>query len=473
VAQPDGIRFPVNGVDGDTGEYLLRPLEAGAAAALARDESGDPALVGWLKEVAAHQEQPRLGLPAGIEPTDVGQAGWGIVFHEAETEEVRSALRPLVEHRRATIGDRVKTLEYRTGDEWRPWLARHGVAPATVDPRKLPYYLLLVGEPTLIPYRFQYLLDAEYAVGRVAFREAAEYAAYARSVREYETSGQPSHARTAVFFGTRHDGDRATELSADELVRPLAEGQAGEPSAAEEAGWGTKLLWGSQATRAGLETVLRGDERGRPYGLCFTATHGVGFRPTDRRQLDRQGALLCQDWSGPGRIRETDYLSAADVPADARVHGLIAFHFACYAAGTPERDDFLPDASGVPKKIAERPFVARLPQALLSHPGGGALAVIGHVERAWGCSFLPDGGQPQLQPFRNALAYILAEQPVGHCLKDLRALYTGLSTGLADALGEIRHGATYDDAALAVMWLARNDARNYTLVGDPAVRLDG
>jgi hypothetical protein len=468
----DGDRFPINGIDADTGEYLLPPLAASTVAALARDDSTDRSVVDWLREVHQRHEQPTLGLPAGIEPDDVAGAGWGVVFHEAEPDAVRRALAPLIEHRRATIGDRVKLLDYRTGETWRQWLIRHGVAPATVNPAKVPFYLVLVGDPTRIPYRFQYLLDIEYAVGRVAFIEDAAYERYARSVVAHETAAQPVHGRTVAFFGTRHDGDRATELSADLLVRPLADGEGGNTSAAADAGWATKLVWGPEATRANLETLLRGDADGRPYGFCFTATHGVGFRVADARQPECQGALVCQDWTRPGGVAPSAYLAAENVPADARVHGLVAFHFACYAAGTPEYDDFILD-DAAPRRIAGRPFVARLPQALLGHPNGGALAVIGHVERAWGCAFQPLGAAPQLQPFRNLVAYLLKGEPVGYCLRDIRALYTGLSTELSDVLGDIRHGASYGDDELAVMWLARNDARNYTVVGDPAVRLRG
>ena len=62
--------------------------------------------------------------------------------------------------------------------------------------------------------------------------------------------------------------------------------------------------------------------------------------------------------------------------------------------------------------IAEAaPFVAALPQRLLTHPGGGALAVIGHVERAWGYSIRPVGLGNRLLPFRNLLGRVLRGEP--------------------------------------------------------------
>ena len=86
------------------------------------------------------------------------------------------------------------------------------------------------------------------------------------------------------------------------------------------------------------------------------------------------------------------------MPANAKVHGLIHFVFACYGGGCPEFDNFNRTAKE-PARIAPKPTLAKLPQALLGREGG-ALAVLAHVERAWASSFRL-GDNAQAQGFRS------------------------------------------------------------------------
>jgi Peptidase family C25 len=463
----------LNGVDGVTGQYLVPPLSLPEAAAEARGRPTDGSAKGWFAKLRDSLLGHR-GLPFDIHPTDLSRAGWGIVFAADTPAEVRSALEPLIAHRRGHVpAERCKSLEYRPGEALRDWLKRHGVYTGSVAPLKIPYYLTLVGGPSAIPFEFQYLLDIEYAVGRLAFDRPDQYRQYAEAVVDYETAGTPPTEREVVFWGTRHPGDRATQMSADCLIGPLFEGvpagdgQEGEPPITTVSQFRSRFSRAADATHANLSEIMH---TARP-AVLLTASHGMGWPKGHENQLAAQGALLCQDWTGFGAVQPSQYLAAADIADDARLHGMVAFHFACYGAGTPAVDNFLNDRGRGPIPIAEQPFIAALPQRLLSHPQGGALAVIGHIERAWGYSIRPPGVGPQLVPFRNFLGRLLAGEPVGHAMQDFSQKYAALAAQLVDMLDDTRPDNRPSDAELARIWIERNDAQNYVVLGDPATRL--
>jgi hypothetical protein len=466
-------RLFVNGLNGATGGYLQDPLTPEELAEAALGEVVDPTQLRLLLAKWQQVSQPTFAPEEGLDPRNLAEVGWGVIFAPGTDAAVKQALVPLLEHRRKLAGRHYK--DYGGPDDFKPddsalsFLARHGAGPGPADPENVPYYLLLVGSPEAIPFGFQYQLDVQYAVGRIDFPTVDEYARYARSVVSAETD-TPRRPRRAVFFGVRNADDPATEQSADLLVAPLQKALAGDfPD------WVVPPVLAADATRASLSRLLGG---GATPALLFTASHGMAFPLGHDRQLLDQGALVCQEWPGPRQwgnrpIPREHYLAAGDVPDTADVHGLIAFHFACYGAGTPELDDY-PNAKLTARPtIAPRSFLARLPQRLLAHPTGGALAVVGHVERGWPCSFVWEQAGKQLAVFRDMLRRLLKGHPVGSALDAFNVRYAELSTYLKDVLEDAKYGKAPDPKQLAGLWTANHDARGYVVVGDPAVRLSG
>jgi hypothetical protein len=348
----------------------------------------------------------------------------------------------------------------------RGWVERHGAsADIPVDPRRgVPYYLLLVGSPEELSFEFQYELDVEYAVGRIHFDTLEEYAHYARSVVEAER-GRVRLPRRVALFGTRNPGDMSTEMSNIMLTQPVHRELSKIP-----APWAVEAFLGEAATKSRLAQLLGGPQR---PALLFTASHGMGFSNIDHPRLrSHTGALVCQDWPGPGNVPMPEHLFAAeDVGSEARLHGMVAFFFACFGAGLPSLQDFPSAGQSAPRRLAPRAFLSQLPRRLLSHEHGGALAVIGHVERAWGSSFMTRHFTRGADLFEDCLKRLMRGDTVGAAMELFSNRYSRKAVELTGMMSGRSSGEDSSRERLVESWIEMNDARNYIVLGDPAVRL--
>jgi hypothetical protein len=472
-----------SGVNGATGGYLLPPktpkeLFAWISGEEKREIEEDAAnLAGLWQKV---EKKITLGVIEGVDPIKPEEAGWGIVYHPQTPKTVRDKLAPLVAYRQKQCKRDASGLpvefEYDPTQDKSAYAfrLRHGQAHGAVNPEKLPYYLLIVGPPTHIPFRFQYSLDSHHAVGRLYFDDVDDYGRYVAGVLDYE--GQDvavPRQRRATFFGP--DSDEAMALSAKYLIQPLAQALHDkdlELAMGNQVRYHAEHLAPQDSTRQGLLDLLARDSD-QP-ALILTATHGLGFPQKHPLQLSDQGALVCQGWPGTDHwpqnqpVPESLYVAGRHLPA-RRFDGLMVLSFACYSAGTPAKNDFAHIKDHIPPELAPEPFVARWPQRLLAQ---GALAFVGHVDRAWFYSYGWPGAGQQTDTFESALKVILAGKPVGHAMEHFQYRYLDLTNdltedGLLDEFGIDQQ----TNQEIMRLWTARNDARSYILLGDPLVRL--
>jgi hypothetical protein len=326
---------------------------------------------------------------------------------------------------------------------------------------------MIVGSPAEISFAFQYDLDVQYAVGRIHFTDedgkdnVEGYRAYAQNVVDTESAPKSDGAalppKQIALFGVSRQGDPATERTERELIHPLAETLAeGRPD------WPLLRYVGPQATKRQLTRLLGG---GETPSVLLTASHGI----RDDLQQSNQGALLCQDWPGENHPVLPDYyFSGEDLSDEADLRGLISFHFACYSGGTPDVSSFMDQEMSKPELLAPAPFVSRLAQCLLGHPRG-ALAVIGHVDRAWSTSFSwSDRGQVDL--YENTIKSILDGHPIGSAMEFFNQCHAELAVNFAEIFKEREMLLDVDADLFARAFRASSDVRNFVVLGDPAVK---
>jgi hypothetical protein len=380
----------------------------------------------------------------------------------------------------------------------RAWLARYGVSAAAVEPKAgVPFYLLLAGRPgpidqgdqAYIPFSFQYDLDVFWGVGRLCFtddrgdHDYASYRAYAEQVVAFERARDagvpPPYDRRMVFFATRHDRDPATEESEAQLVAPLAGLDAEQPGlgVAGEYQFARVVLRREEATKDALGRALSGRLEGGQPAVLFTASHGVAYRPTNPRLPALQGSLICHGWQPHTPVTDAVLFSGESLDAlgaEARVAGTVAILFACYGAGCPRVDTFAFTPGQPPATIAPYALVSRLPQRLLAR---GALAVLGHVDRAWNYGF----AQPELgltsqpQAFADMLKRLLDGERLGYVTDQFNGVQSAHAGAILELLDTYRFAKDGNPGfgleKIGGLWKAYHDMRSYLLLGDPAVRL--
>ena len=452
-----------NGIDARTGRYLPAPETEEEFVRRIHDQPLSPAQLRQLRWWIARYsvDDPNRQPAQDVNPTDLASAGWGVIFAPGITQTIKDALKPLLDHRQKQGGKYFKECHFQADQTKEEFLALNGARPGPADPSDMPYYLLIVGSPQEIPFRFQYEMDFQYAMGRIHFETAADYAAYANNVVSAEMRGEGLPPKQISLFGVCTPGDEATQRSTNELIKPLA-----EKLTKDRTQWPLRLLTGAEATKSQLAHLLG---KGETPSVLLTASHGLSFSSDDPLQRPCQGAILCQDWPGPDHpVLPEHYFAASDLPDDADLRGLIVFHFACYSGGTPAVSSFFDSSTSFPKDITPTPFISRLAQRLLSHPRG-ALAVVGHIDRAWTTSF-SWSELGQIKIFENTFKRLLDGHPLGSAMEYFNQRHAELSVTFTELAQDREIALDVDAGTFARVYRGNNDARNFVVIGDPAVR---
>ena len=452
-----------NGIDAATGKPLPSPGSLEEFADWVPRTPLSPRSereFGWLLEEYGKEDPLRGTIYKDefhqVDIHDLASAGYAVVLSPrlAKNQDVVEKLKPLLDLRKAQAKSLFKLLVYKEGQSTFDFLDDLKVEPGPADPRKLPYYILLVGGPEEIPFDFQYELDVMYAVGRICFDTLKEYEQYAKSVEAAEGGDRPP--RRVTLFGASMDD--VTERTARDLTLEL-----GKALEAHGDGWSVRSWAGAEADKPLLERLLGGE---RSPAIVVASGHGLVFPPGDPNQRSMQGSILCAGGSAGKDV----YLAAKDLEGGGGLTGSMVCLFACYSAGTPEFSSFPESSLGLPRRVAPAPFVSALAQKSLVRPGGGALAFLGHIDRMWTMAF-SWSDRSQIQAYVSTFRQAMDGFRIGAATEFINARYVTFAVQNSQLSQSSQKRKNVDRDRLVRMLQAENDARNFVLFGDPAVRL--
>jgi hypothetical protein len=326
----------------------------------------------------------------------------------------------------------------------------------------IPYYLLIYGPPTEIPWSLQYVLNMRFCVGRIDLTgEGLEN--YVSALLNDFSAAKSDPYRT-LTCATDHGQTDITHLMRTVVAEPLFE------------------AFQSDSERKNTSVLLAGDEPGSDArtnslinqlekcpGLIATTSHGQAEPEDGDPEPGRTlGWLVDQDQIliDPGHL-----LSAWD-PG-----GAIWYSHACCSAGSDGSSIFeglFPEGSEtdvlIGKVVALGAITASFPKALLGAKNP-ARAFIGHVEPTFDWTLQrPAMEQPLTSSLIDAIININRGEPIGHAFKDRARQAASLLGSHELARDAYNHGSNNSDE-LIYLKLASCDIQSTVIFGDPAVAL--
>lgn len=442
----------------------------GKTAATGEIENGIEWALGREIEAA-----PRLLAPARVEPWDWANPamGWGVVL--AEGARIPPPLQELINRRKGPVFRCLKEPEYRD------ILLRNydagkdisiNAAPRGTAPDALPQYLLIYGSPEAVPWRLQYILNANRCVGRLDLTGGALENYVKALLTDNWGGGAASDAcrsNRAVVWAVNHGGGDITELMRNAIAAPVAEDLRED----DQIGVGVKFIDGSAAPARGADLVAALVAE-RP-ALVVTTSHGMTGPLDDRFAMARDLGLPVD---ADGAVVAPQALLGKWQPS-----GAIWYAHACCSAGSDAASSFrdLVQSSSLAGQVlaaveALGARIAPLPTALLGAERP-LRAFVGHVEPTFDWTLRQhETGQFLTANIIEALydrLYVAKgnpERPIGFAFREWFGRTNGLRAQYDKAVRSFNAGEPVDDLLLALQ-LAARDVEGTVILGDPTVAM--
>ena len=417
----------------------------------------------------------------GIDIGDPLQMGWTYLIHEDEPlfGDIIETIRPLAEHRGMNRPDKPLIFTSYTNDDYLTWMSKTLVRdPVTFKPA--PHYIMIIGNPDLIPFKFQAALSTRSCVGRLDIDSKEDLKTYVDKVIRIENSQQPYVTDETIFFATDEGINKKgcsdpTFYSHHYLSKPLSK------YVQNQIQFKTNEIMAEKATKKNLLDVLG---RSKP-SLIFTASHGTSpYGESADVQKKYTGAIVCQGYRESGD-EDDSLITEDDIPIDRPfVEGSVFIQFGCFGYGTPAITEVAnwnyENGKWDGLQLAKKNYISPIQKKLLFNPNG-PLAFIGHVDVAMLNSFtdpknpLPEAEYaPMIDPYFTMLNNLLRGDPVGLALSGISQKFGSANNQFVQLYNSHNLGLMEEDLyyeQLADTYLERVDAGNFMIGGDPAARM--
>lgn len=396
--------------------------------------------------------------------------GWGLIVPATMTT-LLPALQELVDHRQGEVFNYLPDWERRQVFLRNPSLNRDVAISGSARGKgagKLPYYLMIYGGPSEIPWSLQFSLATTRAVGRLPLTGTALENYVNALIGGF--SCEPADPYTTVTWSVDKGAGDISHLMRNHISVKLHERFVKD----DEMGIAKSIFLdgGADAQLATAERLMAELKTRRP-GLIITTSHGMTGPLSDVEQM-RQNMGLPVD--------QTGYPLRLDAMLDGwQPGGAVWYCHACCSAGSEAPSFFAPlfeEGNSLRTVLdgiaAAGSLVAPLPVQLLSQRNP-ARAFIGHVEPTFDWTLRnPGNKQVVTGPIIDAIYPRLFQRslntPVGHAFREVYGNIGGYLAGWEQA-SKLYDSGSRNLADLLALQLAARDLQSLVIIGDPAVSL--